>query len=76
MDAVDRQTFWREVGGYLEKLSRMEREVFTSRFVDHLNIREISEVLGNGESAVKTHLYRAIAKFRKNPTMTRWIEEQ
>ncbi len=76
MDAIDREIFWREVGGYLEKLSRMEREVFTSRFVDHLNIREISEVLGKGESAVKTHLYRAIAKFRKNPTMTRWIEEQ
>jgi RNA polymerase sigma-70 factor (ECF subfamily) len=76
MDAIDRQTFWREVGSYLEKLSRMEREVFTLRFVDHLNIREISEVLGKGESAVKTHLYRAIAKFRKNPSMTRWIEEQ
>jgi len=76
MDAIDRETFWKEGGSYLKKLSRMEREVFTLRFVDHLNIREISEVLGAGESAVKTHLYRALAKFRKNPSMSRWIEEQ
>jgi RNA polymerase sigma-70 factor (ECF subfamily) len=76
MDAIDRETFWREVGSFLKKLSRMEREVFTLRFVDHLNIREISEVLGSGESAIKTHLYRALAKFRKNPSMTRWVEEQ
>jgi RNA polymerase sigma-70 factor (ECF subfamily) len=76
MDAIDRETFWREVGSYLQKLSRMEREVFTLRFVDHLNIREIAEVLGRGESAIKTHLYRALAKFRKNPSMSRWIEER
>jgi RNA polymerase sigma-70 factor, ECF subfamily len=75
MDAIDRETFWREVGSYLERLSRKEREVFTLRFVDHLNIREISEVLGTGESAIKTHLYRALAKFRKNPSMSRWVEE-
>jgi len=75
MDAIDRESFWREVGGYLGKLSRKERDVFTLRFVDHLNIREISEVLGTGESAVKTHLYRALAKFRKNPSMSRWVEE-
>ncbi len=76
MDAIDRETFWREVGSYLKKLPRMEREVFTLRFVDHLNIREISEVLGTGESAIKTHLYRGLAKFRKNPSMSRWIEER
>jgi RNA polymerase sigma-70 factor (ECF subfamily) len=76
MDAIDRETFWREVGSYLEKLSRKEREVFTLRFVDHLNIRETSEVLGVGESAIKTHLYRALSKFRKNPSMSRWIEER
>jgi len=75
MDAIDRESFWREVGSYLGTLPRKEREVFTLRFVDHLNIREISEVLGTGESAVKTHLYRALAKFRKNPSMSRWVEE-
>jgi DNA-directed RNA polymerase specialized sigma24 family protein len=35
--------------------------------VDHLGIREIAEVLKKGESTVKTHLYRALKKFRQNP---------
>lgn len=50
-----------------DSLSRREREVFLLRFVDHLGIREIAEVLKKGESTVKTHLYRALKKFRQNP---------
>jgi RNA polymerase sigma-70 factor (ECF subfamily) len=50
-----------------DSLSRREREVFLLRFVDHLGIREIADVLNKGESTVKTHLYRALKKFRQNP---------
>jgi RNA polymerase sigma-70 factor (ECF subfamily) len=35
------------------------------RFLDSLSIQEIAITLGRSESAVKTHLYRAIEKFRK-----------
>lgn len=49
-----------------DSLSRLEREVFLLRFLDHLRIREIAEVLKKGESTVKTHLYRALKKFRQN----------
>ena len=50
-----------------ESLSQREREVFMLRFVDHLGIKEIAKVMKKGESTIKTHLYRALKKFRKNP---------
>jgi len=50
-----------------DSLSQREREVFLLRFVDHLGIRETADVLKRGESTVKTHLYRALKKFRQNP---------
>lgn len=58
--------FWSEVKRLSEKLSPMEREVFFLRFMDHLGIKEISEVLGKSESAVKTHLYRSLKKFKED----------
>ncbi|OQX25881.1 MAG: hypothetical protein BWK80_13295 [Desulfobacteraceae bacterium IS3] len=51
---------------FAESLPRREREVFLLRFSDHLGIREISEILKKNESTVKTHLYRALNKFREN----------
>ena len=50
-----------------DSLSQREREVFMLRFVDQLGIREIAGVLKKSESTVKTHLYRALRKFRQNP---------
>ena len=38
--------------------------MFFLRFVDELSIREIAEVLKKSESAIKTHLYRALKKFK------------
>jgi len=61
-----RQDFWKQIGLILDKLPRMEREVFLLRFLDHLSIKEISSALKKSESTVKTHLYRALVKFRKN----------
>jgi len=46
------------------RFSSAEREVFFLRFVDELSIREIAEVLKKSESAIKTHLYRALKKFK------------
>ncbi|MEJ2024773.1 MAG: sigma-70 region 4 domain-containing protein, partial [Deltaproteobacteria bacterium] len=59
-----KKDFWNQVGGFLKKLSRVEKEVFLLRFLDHLTLKEIAETLGKGESTVKTHLYRALRKFR------------
>ena len=69
MNNLLKQEFWEHIGLLLEKLSSMEREVFLLRFMDHLNIKEIAQVLKRSESSVKTHLYRALQKFRKEPEL-------
>ena len=51
---------------FSENLSRWEREVFTLRFLDLLEIKEIVQILRKNENTVKTHLYRALKKLRGN----------
>ena len=63
-DRIDKKTFWKQVKSMLAKLSTMEREVFTLRFMDHRNINEIAVILKRNESTIKTHLYRALDKVR------------
>ncbi|MDA8141738.1 MAG: RNA polymerase sigma factor [Desulfobacteraceae bacterium] len=63
-DQLARKDFWRRVHVMLDRLSRMEREVFTLRFLDQLSLKEISETMKRDESTVKTHLYRALAKMK------------
>ena len=57
--------FWHRFYGLTRKMPRMEREVFTLRYLDQLGIKEIAETLKKSESTVKTHLYRALKKFRR-----------
>jgi RNA polymerase sigma-70 factor, ECF subfamily len=64
---VEKKDFWNQIGGFLKKLSRLEKEVFVMRFLDQLTLKEIADALGKGESTVKTHLYRALKKFKKEP---------
>ncbi|MEN8231538.1 MAG: RNA polymerase sigma factor [Thermodesulfobacteriota bacterium] len=65
-DSIVKKRFWEQVRSLLDKLSVMEREVFTLRFMDHRNINEIAVILDKSESTVKTHLYRALNKVRKD----------
>lgn len=65
-ETIAREKFWEQVRSVLGKLSSMEREVFTLRFMDHRNINEIAEILDKSESTVKTHLYRALNKLRQD----------
>lgn len=73
LDEALRKEFWQKVGDFTAGLPRREREVFTLRFMDQLGIREIAETLGCGQSAVKTHLYRAVGKFKNKPDLLRVI---
>jgi RNA polymerase sigma-70 factor, ECF subfamily len=70
-----RQDFWKQIGLILDKLPRMEKEVFLLRFLDHLSIKEISSALEKSESTVKTHLYRALVKFRNNSSTLQILKE-
>lgn len=76
-DALDhllKQDFWKRVGALLDKLSPMEREVFLLRFLSHLTIKDMSQILEKSESSVKTHLYRALKKFRKESDLIDLLE--
>lgn len=75
LDNIMRQDFWKQIKLLLNKLPRMEREVFILRFMDHLSIKEISRVLEKSESTIKTHLYRALEKFRNDSSMLQLLEE-
>jgi len=73
LDTVIRKEFWSCVKQLSKKFSRMEKEVFFLRFVDDLNLREIAQTLGRSESAVKTHLYRAIRKFKEDSALSGFL---
>jgi RNA polymerase sigma-70 factor (ECF subfamily) len=71
-----RKEFWRQVEIAMERLSRMEKEVFTLRFLDHLGIKEIAETLSRSESTVKTHLYRALSKVKQNNELKNFFHQE
>jgi len=75
LDNLMARDFWKRIEQFLNKLSRMEREVFLLRFMDHLSIKEISQALAKSESTVKTHLYRSIRKFKAEQSMHQWLQE-
>ena len=58
--------FHRRLHAFVKTLSRGEGEVFLLRFVDRLRIHEIAQVLSKKESTIKTMLYRALSKFKRN----------
>jgi RNA polymerase sigma-70 factor (ECF subfamily) len=75
MENIERQAFWKRVHAMLDRLSQMEREVFLLRFYDDLGIREISEVINKSQSTVKTHLYRALKKFKDDESFRDFLRE-
>ena len=75
MEHLERREFCEKVNAMLERLSQMEKEVFLLRFFDDLGIREISEVINKSQSTVKTHLYRALKKFKDDESFRDFLRE-
>ena len=75
LDQVLKKDFWRQVSLVMNKLSKMEKEVFLLRFFDHLSLNEIADIVKKNESTIKTHLYRALAKLKNEPAMRRLLDE-
>ena len=44
--------------------------------MDELSIPEIALALGSSQSAVKTHLYRAVERFKKSHGLVRELREE
>jgi RNA polymerase sigma-70 factor (ECF subfamily) len=59
-----RNAIWRA----LDELPDIYREVFVLRDVQHLDVAETADVLGIGQSAVKTRLHRARLMMRESLT--------
>jgi len=74
LEALIRKRFRQESETFLSRLSRMEKDVFMLRFFDQLRINEIATVLKKGESTVKTHLYRALSKFKKDRAFQKFLK--
>lgn len=68
-DGVFKKEFWAQVNRFSQGLPKGERDVFCLRFLDQLSIKEISQVLGKNQSAIKTQLYRAVAKFKDDTAL-------
>jgi len=66
LEALIRKRFRQESEIFLSRLSRMEKDIFILRFMDQLKINEIATAMKKGESTIKTHLYRALSKFKKD----------
>ncbi|ACL06118.1 RNA polymerase, sigma-24 subunit, ECF subfamily [Desulfatibacillum aliphaticivorans] len=74
---VLQQEFWAQVEKFSKNLSKWEKEIFFLRFMDQLTISEIVEATGKSASAVKTHLYRGIDKYRKQSgTFAKFMEDR
>lgn len=50
---------WARLAGALRRLPRRQREAFTLRVFEELDVATTARVMGCGEGAVKTHLSRA-----------------
>jgi RNA polymerase sigma-70 factor (ECF subfamily) len=71
-----KKDFWKQVDTVLDTFPKAERETFMLRFFDQLTIREMTQVLNKNESTVKTHLYRAIAKFKHSNSILELLKDQ
>ncbi len=67
-DVVEQKEVREAIWGALAELPDIYREVFVLRDVQHLDVAETAQVLGIGESAVKTRLHRARLMMRESLT--------
>ena len=74
LDDVMGKEFWRQFHCLTRQMSKKEQEVFLLRYVDQLGIRELAETLKKSESTVKTHLYRALKKFKETPGLLSFLK--
>jgi RNA polymerase sigma-70 factor (ECF subfamily) len=74
LDCVMKKQFRDNLKTFLAKLGRYEKEIFQLKYLDHLSIPEIGTVLNMNENTIKTHLYRAVKKFRLETSLISLLE--
>lgn len=76
LESASAKRFWGKVSEFTQSLPRLQREVFSLRYLDELTIPEIAQALGRSQSAVKTHLYRAVERFKNSRGLVRELREE
>lgn len=61
----DQREAWTRIAGALAALPRRQREVFTLRVLEELDVATTAQVMGCSEGSVKTHLSRAREALQK-----------
>lgn len=68
---VEAKRIQSDIAQALNKISSRERSVFILRHYNHLSLKDISEILGISVGAVKSFLFRALKKLRKELSLYR-----
>lgn len=63
---LEHEELRKKLQSFQSSLKGREREVFSLRFGCEYSIKDISALIGIGQSSVKTHLYRALDKAKRN----------
>jgi len=65
-EAVLHQELESEIYAALNRLPLQQRNAFTFRYLEGMNLEEIAEIMDLSGGAVKAHLWQAVQKMRKN----------
>ncbi|KPJ59355.1 MAG: hypothetical protein AMJ46_11505 [Latescibacteria bacterium DG_63] len=63
---LERSVIEERVASAIESLPAVQRAVFTMRFYENLKTREIAELIGSSEAAVKASYFHAVRKLRRS----------
>jgi len=66
LDRLQDSHAWDDLGVALRKLPRRQREAFTLRMLEELDVAETARAMGCSEGSVKTHLSRAMQRLREH----------
>lgn len=64
-DQVEQEQMIQALGSLIDELDTGQKELLNLRYVADLTFREIAEVVGDNEEAVKKRLYRLLASLRQ-----------
>jgi RNA polymerase sigma-70 factor (ECF subfamily) len=66
LDRLQDSQSWNDLSAALRELPQRQREAFTLRMLEELDVAETAQAMGCSEGSVKTHLSRAMQRLREH----------